>query len=39
VLIFEFSGGRIARETGYWAKPSAGPAWRAEWVEKLEVPG
>ena len=38
VLIFEFKNGKIARETGYWAKPGPGPEWRAEWVEKLEAP-
>ena len=32
VFIFEFSGGRIARETAYWAEPFEPPAWRSEWV-------
>jgi ketosteroid isomerase-like protein len=38
VLIFEFTEGKIARQTGYWAKPAPGPQWRSQWVEKLETP-
>lgn len=38
VLVFEFRSGKIARQTGYWAKPAPGPTWRAEWVETLEPP-
>jgi ketosteroid isomerase-like protein len=34
-LIFEFTEGRITKQTGYWAEPSAPPAWRAAWVENL----
>ena len=35
VFIFEFRGGKIARETAYWAKPFPAPEWRARWVEHL----
>jgi ketosteroid isomerase-like protein len=35
VLIFEFRDGKVAKQTGYWAAPSEGPAWRAEWVERI----
>ncbi|HEV3232971.1 MAG TPA: nuclear transport factor 2 family protein [Candidatus Dormibacteraeota bacterium] len=35
ILVFEFGDGKVAHQTGYWAKPGEGPAWRAEWVEKL----
>lgn len=38
VLIFEFRDGKIARETAYWATPSAPAEWRAEWVEPLDMP-
>jgi len=37
VLIFEFRGERIARETAYWATPGPPAEWRAEWVEPLDV--
>lgn len=33
VFIFEFAGGRIARETAYWSEPFPAPDWRAQWVE------
>lgn len=36
VLIFEFRGERIARETAYWATPGAPADWRAAWVETLD---
>jgi ketosteroid isomerase-like protein len=32
VFIFEFAGGKIARETAYWSEPFEPPAWRSEWV-------
>jgi ketosteroid isomerase-like protein len=35
VLIFEFRGERIARETAYWATPAPPAEWRSEWVEPL----
>jgi ketosteroid isomerase-like protein len=36
VLIFEFRGDRIARETAYWATPGPPAEWRSPWVEQLE---
>lgn len=36
VLIFEFRGERIARETAYWATPAPPAEWRAAWVEPLD---
>lgn len=36
VLIFEFRGDRIARETAYWATPAPPAEWRAAWVETLD---
>lgn len=36
VLIFEFRGERIARETAYWATPGPPADWRAAWVEALD---
>lgn len=33
VFIFEFSEGRIRKETAYWSEPFDPPEWRAEWVE------
>ena len=35
VFIFEFSEGRIRKETAYWSEPFVAPDWRAEWVEKF----
>jgi hypothetical protein len=35
VLIFEFRGDRIARETAYWAMPGPPAEWRSAWVEPL----
>jgi SnoaL-like domain len=37
VLIFEFSDGKISRETAYWATPGPPAEWRADWVEPLEA--
>jgi hypothetical protein len=34
VFLFEFQGGRIARETAYWCKPFPAAEWRAAWVER-----
>ena len=34
VFIFEFSNGKIAKETAYWSEAFEAPAWRAQWVEK-----
>ncbi len=40
--IVEFRDGKIWRETRYYAEPFQAPAWRAQWVERMEdaaVPG
>jgi hypothetical protein len=37
VMIVEFRGGKILRETRYYADPFDPPAWRAQWVEPLEA--
>lgn len=34
--IVEFQDGKILRETRYYADPFEAPAWRAEWVERME---
>jgi hypothetical protein len=31
----EFSGGKVARETQYFADPFEASAWRAQWVKWL----
>ena len=35
VSIMEFRGGKVARETQYYASPFEAPAWRAQWVEVM----
>jgi hypothetical protein len=37
VFIFEFSGGRIKRETAYWSDPFEAPEWRAKWVTQASA--
>src|SRR5262252_4304797 len=37
VSIMEFSGCKVARETQYFADPFMAPAWRAQWVERMET--
>jgi len=34
VSIMEFRGGKVSRETQYFADPFDAPAWRAQWVER-----
>jgi ketosteroid isomerase-like protein len=34
VSIMEFRGGKVARETHYFADPFEPPEWRAAWVER-----
>ena len=34
----EFRGGRIWKETRYYAEPFEAPAWRAQWVRRMEEP-
>jgi ketosteroid isomerase-like protein len=36
VSIMEFRDGKVARETQYFADPFDPPAWRAQWVERIE---
>jgi hypothetical protein len=36
VSIMEFSGGKVARETQYFADPFEASAWRAKWVERID---
>jgi hypothetical protein len=36
VNIMEFRDGKVARETIYFGEPWEPPAWRAQWVERME---
>ena len=36
VSIMEFVGDKVARETQYFADPFQAPAWRAQWVERID---
>jgi ketosteroid isomerase-like protein len=36
VSIMEFKGDKVARETQYFADPFEAPAWRAQWVERMD---
>src|SRR4051794_7418911 len=36
VSIMEFSGGKVARETQYFADPFVAPASRSQWVERMD---
>lgn len=35
IFVFEMRGGRICKETAYWATPFEPPAWRAALVERM----
>src|ERR1700676_1163862 len=35
--IMEFRGDKGARETQYFADPFVAPAWRAQWVERMDT--
>jgi SnoaL-like domain len=37
VSIMEFRGHKVARETQYFADPFPAPAWRAQWVERMNA--
>jgi hypothetical protein len=37
VSIMEFRDDKVARETQYFADPFVGPAWRAQWVERMDA--
>ncbi|HUK17571.1 MAG TPA: nuclear transport factor 2 family protein [Bryobacteraceae bacterium] len=36
VSIMEFRSGKVVHETQYFADPFEAPAWRAQWVERLQ---
>jgi len=36
--IVEFRDGKILRETRYYGEPFEAPAWRAQWVQRIEEP-
>ena len=33
--ILELRGGKVVRETDYYAQPFPAPEWRAQWVERM----
>lgn len=35
VSVLELRGGKIVRETDYFAQPFPAPQWRAQWVERM----
>ena len=37
VSIMEFKGDKVARETQYFADPFQAPAFRAQWVERMDT--
>src|ERR1700740_2071412 len=37
VSIMEFEGDKVAWETRYFADPFVAPAWRAQWVERMDT--
>ena len=37
VSIMEFSNGKVAHETQYFADPFEAPSWRAKWVEQVRA--
>jgi hypothetical protein len=37
VSIMEFTGDKVARETQYFADPFPAPAFRAQWVERMDA--
>jgi ketosteroid isomerase-like protein len=37
VSIMEFKGDKVERETQYFADPFVGPAFRAQWVERMDT--
>ena len=36
VSIMEFRGGKVVRETQYFADPFEAPAWRSQWVQRIK---
>jgi hypothetical protein len=37
VSIMEFKDDKVTRETQYFADPFEAPAWRAQWVERMDT--
>ncbi|HTC57342.1 MAG TPA: nuclear transport factor 2 family protein [Candidatus Sulfotelmatobacter sp.] len=37
VSIMEFEGDKVARETQYFADPFVAPAFRAQWIERMDT--
>jgi hypothetical protein len=37
VSIMEFRDVKVARETQYFADPFVAPAWRAQWIERMDT--
>jgi hypothetical protein len=37
VSVMEFKGDKVARETQYFADPFVAPAFRAQWVERMDT--
>src|SRR6185436_21095993 len=37
VSVMEFREDKVARETQYFADPFVAPAWRAQWVERMDT--
>ena len=37
VSIMEFRADKVAREVQYFADPFVAPAWRAQWVERMDT--
>jgi hypothetical protein len=37
VSFIDFRGDKVARKTQYFANPFAAPAWRAQWVERMDI--
>jgi ketosteroid isomerase-like protein len=37
VSVMEFKGDKVARETQYFADPFPAPAFRAQWVERMDT--
>ena len=37
VSIMEFKGDKVARETQYFADPFVAPAFRAQWIERMDA--
>ena len=36
VSILEFRDGKVVKQTDYFANPFEAPAWRSQWVQKME---